>query len=78
MCHGVIRVVAHSGLKGGAGAVQITLACIDHGQVVIGLGQLWVVLGQQAEGGDGVFGLAIIGQRNAAQKTHLRVTCILG
>ena len=73
MRHGIVRVVAHGSFKSGAGAIQIALAGIDHGQVVIGLGQLGIVLGQLAKRCNRVLGLAVIAQRNAAQKTHLRV-----
>ena len=73
MRHGIVRIVAHGGFECGAGAIQVTLACIDHGQVVIGLGQLGIVLGQLAKRRNRVLGLAVIAQRDAAQKTHLRV-----
>jgi hypothetical protein len=46
---------------------------VQHGQVVVGLGQLGVFFGQLGEGDDGFVVLARIGLGHAAQKAQLRV-----
>ena len=49
------------------------LLCVEHGQVVVRLGQFRVILGQLEEGADGVVGFARLRQDDAFQKAHLRV-----
>ncbi len=70
---GVAGVGADGHFQRGACLVVLRLARVEHGQVVVGLGQLGVVLGQLDEGGRGVGALAAFGLDHALEKAHLRV-----
>lgn len=74
----VVGVVAHGRLQGRAGLVELVLACVDDGQVVVGLGQLGVVLDELVQRGDGLVGLATVSQGHGLEKAHLGVACVLG
>jgi hypothetical protein len=70
---GVAGVGAYGHFQRGAGFVKLVLVGVEHGQVVVGLGQLRVVLGDFGEGGDGVGWFAGFGLDHAFDKAHLRV-----
>ena len=74
MRSGIAGVGAYGHFKRGAGLVKKALVGIQHGQVVVGLGQLGVVFGQLGEGGNRVLGLARLRLDHTLQKAHLRVT----
>ena len=71
---GVARVGANRHFKRSTCLVKLALACVQNGQVVVGLRQLGVVLRDLGEGVDGISGLASFGLNHAFDKTHLRVT----
>ena len=51
---------------------------VQHGQIVIGLGQLRIVLGQLGERLDSVVGFARFRLDDAFEKAHLRITGLGG
>ena len=70
---GVTGVSPDGHLKRSPGFVKLALTGVEHGQVVVGLRQLRVVLGDLREGGDGVQGLGCFGLDHAFDKAHLRI-----
>ncbi len=73
MGSGVTWVGTDRHLKGGARLVELVLAGVEHGQVVVGLRQLRVILGDLGKGGDRVTRLARFGLDHTLDKAHLRV-----
>jgi hypothetical protein len=51
---------------------------VDHGQVVVGLGQFREFLGQLGEHGDGVVGLVHLGQDDALEEPALGILGLSG
>ncbi len=51
----------------------LALRGIEHGQIVVGLRQFGVILGQAGEDRDGIVGLALVGQDQAFEESGLRV-----
>ena len=70
---GVAGVGADGHFQRGAGLVQLVLVGIQHGQVVVGLGQLWVIFRQLGERGHGVCRLARVGLGHTLEKAQLRI-----
>ena len=78
MRRGVGRVVAQGHLEGGAGLLELVARGQKHGQVVVGLGQFGVVLGQ---GHQHFFGLVFaveFDQDARAHEPHLRISRLAG
>ena len=75
---GVARVGAYGHFEGGPGLVELVLAGVKHGQVVVGLGQLRVVLRDFGESGDRVSRFAGFGLDHALDETHLWVARLGG
>ena len=69
----VARVRADRHLERGTRLVELALAGVEHGQVVVRLGQLRIILGQLGEGGDRVAGAAGLGLDHALEEAHLLV-----
>ena len=78
MGRGVTGIGAYRHFKRGPGLVKLALTGIEHGQVVVGLGQLGVVFGDFCEGGNRVASLAGFGLYHAPEKAHLRVARLRG
>ena len=73
MGRGVARVGPDRHLEGVAGLVVLALLGVEHGEVVVGLGELRVVLGQLLEDGNGFSAAVELGQDHPAQEAHLGV-----
>ena len=63
---GIARMGADGHLQCLTGFFILTLRGIQHRQVVVGLGQLGIVLGQAGEDVDRIGGLVLFGQDQAA------------
>ena len=74
VCGGIAGVGPDGHLERGASFVKLALSGIEHGQVVVGLGQLGVVFGQLGERADGLCRFARLGLDHALEKAHLRIT----
>src|SRR5450759_4380952 len=57
---------------------HMTLTGIQHGEVVIGFGQLRIVIGQSREYFDGISGLALLGEYQSFKESRLRVFRLVG
>ncbi len=73
---GVARVGADRHLEGRARLVELVLVRVEHGQVVVGLGQLGVILGELGERRHRIRLLARIRLRHAAQEAQLGIARI--
>ena len=73
MGRGITRVGSYGLLQCGAGLVKLALSGVEHGQVVVGLRQFWVVFGQLVEGRNRLIHLARIALDHALEEAHLRV-----
>ena len=73
MGSGVAGVGSDSHFKGRPGFVKLALTCVEHGQVVVRLRQLRVVLRDLGESSDGVHGLGSFSLNHAFDKAHLGV-----
>ena len=60
------------------GLVVLALAGIQHGKVVIGLGQVGIVIGQRRKYFDGFGGLALLGEDQSFEESCLRIFWFLG
>ena len=70
---GVAWVGAYRHFQGRACFVILALARIQHGEVVVGLRQLWIVFCQARKGANGFRGLAAVALDDALDEAHLRV-----
>jgi hypothetical protein len=71
MRSGIAGVGPDRHLQSGTGLVELALACVQYGQVVVGLRQLRVVFGQLGEGADGVGRFAGFRLDHAFEEPHL-------
>ena len=69
----VARVAAHRCLERGTRLVVVALAGMEHGKVVVRLGQFGVVLVEQSEDGHRIGRALAVGEQHALQEAKLRV-----
>jgi hypothetical protein len=69
----IARMGANGHLEGVACFVVLALLCVQHSQIVVGLGEFGVVLGQLLEHYDGLGTAVEFGQYNSLEKTDLSV-----
>ena len=75
---GITGIGANRHFQGDAGFVQITLSGVQHRQVVVGLGQLRVVLVELTKNRHGFGALTHVVMNDPFNEAHLRVAGLAG
>ena len=73
----IARIGPDCHVERSAGLVVLTARCEQHGEVVVRLGQIRVILRQLGKDRDGFRGLALLREHHTLDETHLHVTRIL-